>query len=131
MFFRNLFLNYFYLTSRSFLCSLVTMSSELVKKDSNPIESEDRPKPTAPLLKRTTSQIFVLQAQNLVLWKKPLSTVYHFVQCLYDNTMYLYSEVVRNKCILFCGIIVLISFCFLDKIEGPHQVSALSSDSHF
>lgn len=101
------------------------MSSEFVEKDSHQIKSGDKPKPTRALLKRTTSQIFLLQAQNLVLWKKPFSTSYHFVQYLYDNTMYLYSEMVRNKIVLFCGIIVLISFCFLDKIEGPHQVSAI------
>ena len=98
----------------------------LVKKDSSPIKSVDKPKPTTPLLKRTNSQLLVLQAQNLVLWKKPFSTFYHFLQYLYDSTIYLCSEVVRNKFILFCGIIVLISFCFLDNLEGPHQVSTFS-----
>ncbi|KAI6645922.1 Vacuole membrane protein 1 [Oopsacas minuta] len=96
------------------------MSSE-VDKGSSTQRKEGESKRSKPILTRSVSQLAVAEAQHLVLWKKPLSTIYHLVQYMADNFVYLYSEIVRNKIFVFCGIIILIGSYFLDNIEGPHQ----------
>ena len=78
---------------------------------------------TKPNLRRSTSQLALTESRDLVLWKQPLATVYHLAMCLYDNGIYLYSGIIRNKILLICGVIVFVGLFFLDKIEGPHQVS--------
>ena len=74
-------------------------------------------------LRRSVSQLALAESQDLVLWKQPLATMYHLVMCLYDNAVYLYNEIVRNKILIICGVIIFVGFYFLDKLEGPHQVS--------
>lgn len=72
-------------------------------------------------VRRSSSQDALAAAQDLVLWRKPISTVYNFLYGLYDNAMFLCSEIARNKLVISFGILTLASCYILDNIQGPHQ----------